>query len=140
MQKMQAGTAGSPRTDAALAEQVNALIKQRLGEPLTLKTLASVLAVSPFHLQRLYKRFTGRSPAAQLQKARIEAAKKRCWRKNPLPSRISERLWAFAALRILPCGSGGRQGFPPRNIASFRKKTRLGFAGNNEGTEQGGRQ
>lgn len=62
--------------DAALSAQVDALIEERLGEPVTLKTLAAELSISPYHLQRTYKRTIGHSPADQLQKARMYAAQK----------------------------------------------------------------
>ncbi|AFH63760.1 bifunctional transcriptional activator/DNA repair enzyme AdaA [Paenibacillus caseinilyticus] len=61
--------------DRALAAQVDALIAQGYGGQLTLKTLAEQLAVSPFHLQRTYKRVTGHSPAVQLQRVRLQAAR-----------------------------------------------------------------
>ncbi len=60
--------------DAALAAKVDALIGEHLSERVTLKSLAAALAISPYHLQRTYKRLVGHSPAVQLQRARIEAA------------------------------------------------------------------
>ncbi len=128
MQKMQAGTAGSPRTDAALAEQVNALIKQRLGEPLTLKTLASVLAVSPFHLQRLYKRFTGRSPAAQLQKARIEAAKKMLAEESPSIADIGAAV-GFRSPSHFAVWFRRETGLSPKEYRELPQEDKAGFCG-----------
>ncbi|MCZ8521931.1 MULTISPECIES: bifunctional transcriptional activator/DNA repair enzyme AdaA [Paenibacillus] len=66
---------GSHGPDAALAAEVDALIEAGFGGPITLKTLAARLAVSPYHLQRTYKRVTGRSPAERLQMARVQAAR-----------------------------------------------------------------
>jgi AraC family transcriptional regulator of adaptative response / methylphosphotriester-DNA alkyltransferase methyltransferase len=61
--------------DAELAERVNAMIEAHYREPLTLPSLAAALSISPFHLQRVYKRIVGMTPAKRLQDARIEAAK-----------------------------------------------------------------
>lgn len=47
---------------------------ERYGEKLTLQSLAEQLKVSPFHLQRTYKRVTGQSPAARLDQLRLEKA------------------------------------------------------------------
>lgn len=65
---------GTLRPDAVLAAQADAIMDKRLGSKLTLQTMAAELKVSPFHLQRTYKRVTGRSPAARLDVLRIDEA------------------------------------------------------------------
>jgi AraC family transcriptional regulator of adaptative response / methylphosphotriester-DNA alkyltransferase methyltransferase len=67
-------TPGPHGPDAALAAQVDALIAEQYGERLTLRALANELAVSPFHLQRTYKRVTGRSPINRLHEMRLAEA------------------------------------------------------------------
>jgi AraC family transcriptional regulator of adaptative response / methylphosphotriester-DNA alkyltransferase methyltransferase len=65
---------GRLRPDAVLAAQADAVMAERYGEKLTLQSLAEQLKVSPFHLQRTYKRVTGQSPAARLDQLRLEKA------------------------------------------------------------------
>lgn len=65
---------GKLRPDAVLAAQADAVMSERFGEKLTLQLLAEQLKVSPFHLQRTYKRVTGLSPAARLDELRLEKA------------------------------------------------------------------
>jgi len=62
--------------DAVLAAQVDTLIRERLDRRLTLRDLSMRLAISPFHLQRTYKRVKGHSPADELQRIKVEKAKK----------------------------------------------------------------
>ena len=45
-----------------LVRRATALLDEAAGETLTLNQLALKLAVSPWHLQRLFKRVTGVSP------------------------------------------------------------------------------
>jgi AraC family transcriptional regulator of adaptative response / methylphosphotriester-DNA alkyltransferase methyltransferase len=65
---------GVLRPDAVLAAEADKLMEKQFGQKLTLQTLAGQLKVSPFHLQRTYKRVTGRSPAARLDQLRMEQA------------------------------------------------------------------
>ncbi|MBW7474790.1 helix-turn-helix domain-containing protein [Paenibacillus oenotherae] len=68
---------GALRPDAALAAQVDAMIEDRYNEKLTLATLAASLAISPYHLQRIYKQVTGHSPAEQTERVRLKHAQRR---------------------------------------------------------------
>jgi len=61
--------------DAKIAHDVTAWIAARYAENVTLATIASAFNISPYHLQRVYKRMTGNSPAKQLLATRIERAK-----------------------------------------------------------------
>lgn len=69
-------TPGTLGPDAALAAQIDALIEERYGDRLTLRVLATELAVSPFHMQRTYKRVTGRSPMDRLHETRLAEARR----------------------------------------------------------------
>lgn len=60
--------------ESTLAHCVVALYKQHWQEPWTLTSLASELKISPYHLQRTFKRVTGISPAQQLQQIRMDQA------------------------------------------------------------------
>ncbi|GGF66353.1 AraC family transcriptional regulator [Paenibacillus albidus] len=61
--------------DAVLAAQADTMLEARFAERLTLQSLAEPLGVSPFHLQRTYKRITGQSPAARLDQIRLNKAR-----------------------------------------------------------------
>ncbi|WP_372630286.1 bifunctional transcriptional activator/DNA repair enzyme AdaA [Cohnella sp.] len=67
---------GPLRPDAVLAEQTDAIIGQRYREKLTLQVLADSLAISPYHLQRVYKQVRGYSPQEKTERVRLEQAKK----------------------------------------------------------------
>lgn len=66
---------GILRPDAVLAAEADGLMELQFGKKLTLQVLAEQLKVSPFHLQRTYKRVTGRSPAEKLDQLRVEKAR-----------------------------------------------------------------
>lgn len=60
--------------DSAMVREVLEILGHRFQENLTLHSLADTLCVSPYHLQRTFKRVMGVSPAQQLRMVRIEAA------------------------------------------------------------------
>jgi AraC family transcriptional regulator, regulatory protein of adaptative response / methylphosphotriester-DNA alkyltransferase methyltransferase len=62
--------------DAGLAQAVVELIQQRYRENLTLAEMAAACKISPYHLQRVFKRMTGTTPAKQLLQTRMEEAKR----------------------------------------------------------------
>lgn len=62
--------------EAEVVSQVLELLRDRYHEPITLTTIANAIKVSPYHLQRTFKRATGYSPAQQLQTIRMEAAER----------------------------------------------------------------
>ncbi|WP_044640918.1 bifunctional transcriptional activator/DNA repair enzyme AdaA [Risungbinella massiliensis] len=61
--------------DAKIAHAVNDLLQKRYSEGWTLGKIAMELNMSPYHLQRVFKRITGTTPAKQLLLTRINAAK-----------------------------------------------------------------
>lgn len=67
---------GPDGPEAALAKSVKELIAQGLPSSLPLGTLAGMLHVSPFYLQRVFKRLEGASPAEYALRLRIEEAKR----------------------------------------------------------------
>jgi len=68
-------TPGTLNPDAMLAAQVDAIITANYNSALTLSTLADQLAISPYHLQRTYKRVTDRTPMEWLHQVRLKQAK-----------------------------------------------------------------
>jgi len=67
---------GKDGPDAAIAKAVIALIRTRYNENWTLRSLASQLSMSPFHLQRIFKRTVGTTPAKELLNRRLEIARR----------------------------------------------------------------
>jgi AraC family transcriptional regulator of adaptative response/methylated-DNA-[protein]-cysteine methyltransferase len=51
------------------------VLRERLDDPPTLEQLGAAVGVSPFHLQRTFKRLTGVSPRAWVAARRLEAAR-----------------------------------------------------------------
>ncbi|WP_174819862.1 bifunctional transcriptional activator/DNA repair enzyme AdaA [Paenibacillus koleovorans] len=66
---------GANGPDAALAAQARELLRSRYAEPWTLPAIAGELRLSPFHLQRVFKRSTGTTPAKELLHIRMDRAK-----------------------------------------------------------------
>ncbi|RXZ80296.1 helix-turn-helix domain-containing protein [Paenibacillaceae bacterium] len=65
---------GRLRPDAALAAQVDEMIATQYKEKLTLPMLARSLAISPYHLQRVYTQVRGYSPAEKTERVRLAHA------------------------------------------------------------------
>lgn len=66
---------GALRPDAVLAAQADAVISAEFGWRLTLAELAGRLKVSASHLHRTYKAVTGTTPAARLDRVRLDKAR-----------------------------------------------------------------
>ncbi|RAP78317.1 bifunctional transcriptional activator/DNA repair enzyme AdaA [Paenibacillus montanisoli] len=62
--------------DEEWVDAIAAIMEARYAEQLTLAKLAELSHASPYHMQRMFKRLKGASPAAYLQRVRIEAAKR----------------------------------------------------------------
>lgn len=60
--------------DAQLAQRVQDLVEEKYDSPITLADMAGMLNVSPYHLQRVFKRITGTTPARHLHGIRIQQA------------------------------------------------------------------
>jgi AraC family transcriptional regulator of adaptative response/methylated-DNA-[protein]-cysteine methyltransferase len=60
---------------AEVVARASALLRERLDAPPTLEELGQAVGVSPFHLQRTFKRLTGVSPRAWVAARRLEAAR-----------------------------------------------------------------
>jgi AraC family transcriptional regulator of adaptative response/methylated-DNA-[protein]-cysteine methyltransferase len=63
--------------EARLVERACAYLEAHLEEPVTLETLGQALGVSPWHLQRTFKRVTGVSPKEMIRARRMERLKER---------------------------------------------------------------
>jgi AraC family transcriptional regulator of adaptative response/methylated-DNA-[protein]-cysteine methyltransferase len=66
-------------TDAELVKQVSEYIGENVGgeRPVTLDAISGHVGVSPFHLQRVFKRATGVTPRQYAETLRLERAKER---------------------------------------------------------------
>jgi AraC family transcriptional regulator of adaptative response / methylphosphotriester-DNA alkyltransferase methyltransferase len=60
--------------DEDLSHRVLAFTEAHYAEPLTLSGIASHLNISPFHMQRVFKRVKGFTPAEQLTRIRLNEA------------------------------------------------------------------
>ncbi|NRA57132.1 MAG: helix-turn-helix transcriptional regulator [Phycisphaerales bacterium] len=69
-----AATEPTRRTHRELAENAKAVLAQRFGERLTLDELSDELEVSPFHLARTFRHWTGQTVHKYLTALRIAAA------------------------------------------------------------------
>ncbi|HZG77765.1 MAG TPA: Ada metal-binding domain-containing protein [Paenibacillus sp.] len=78
--------------DAAMAAQADAILAGRYADKVTLASLAGELAISPYHLQRTYKRVRGVSPASTLERLRREEAERRLARSDEPISDIAARV------------------------------------------------
>lgn len=61
--------------DQQLIAEAKAILNRRYRDPLTLDVLAQDLAISPYHLHRVFRRVTGMTPANYLLEKRIEVAR-----------------------------------------------------------------
>jgi AraC family transcriptional regulator of adaptative response / methylphosphotriester-DNA alkyltransferase methyltransferase len=61
--------------DARLAFDVKQIIRKSYSTTITLDYLSEKMVISPFHLQRVFKRMTGMTPAAFLHEIRVSKAK-----------------------------------------------------------------
>lgn len=55
-------------------KQIKEWIDQHYSQPITLHLLGDIFHGSPFHLQRIFKRVTGKSPTEYIQDIRLEKA------------------------------------------------------------------
>lgn len=66
--------AGQP-PDAELVRKAETFIRDNFSAPMTLDSMARALNVSPYHLQRVFKRATLQSPAQRLREIRLMKAR-----------------------------------------------------------------
>lgn len=73
---------GAPATNGGLRglsrpqlRRLDAFMREHLGEEISLKTLASVAGLSPFHFVRVFKQATGLTPHRYLLERRLERAR-----------------------------------------------------------------
>jgi AraC family transcriptional regulator of adaptative response / methylphosphotriester-DNA alkyltransferase methyltransferase len=75
--------------DEDLSERVVAYTEAHYTEPLTLSEIAAHLNISPFHMQRVFKRIKGFTPAEQLTRIRLNEATKMLAREKPTIEQIA---------------------------------------------------
>ena len=63
--------------EARLVERVSAYLEEHLDEPVTLEELGREVGMSPWHLQRTFKRLTGVSPRELARARRLDKLKER---------------------------------------------------------------
>jgi AraC family transcriptional regulator of adaptative response / methylphosphotriester-DNA alkyltransferase methyltransferase len=113
---------GALRPDAALAAQVDAIIETQYKDKLTLSLLSSALAISPYHLQRIYKQVTGYSPAEKTERVRLTHA---------------QRLLLESSAPIAEIGAAVGYGSPSHFTSWFSRRTGFSPAGYRNGQRGG---
>ncbi|WP_239619276.1 bifunctional transcriptional activator/DNA repair enzyme AdaA [Cohnella mopanensis] len=113
---------GALRPNAALAAQVDAIIETQYKDKLTLTMLAASLAISPYHLQRIYKEVRGYSPAEKTERVRLKHSQRLLIESNASIAEIGE---------AVGCGS-------PSYFASwFSRRTGISPSGYRNGLRGG---
>lgn len=123
---------GLPREQAIVA-RVCAVLEARAGERVTLAQLSESVHLSPFHLQRLFKRATGVSPRAYQAAARAAVLRERLRDGAAVTAAAAEagygspsRLYAAAARELGMSPTAYRRGGSGRRIEYATAATRLG--------------
>jgi AraC family transcriptional regulator of adaptative response/methylated-DNA-[protein]-cysteine methyltransferase len=66
---------GSPRPEVQKVHSARQFIDANLGEPLTLRSIGEAVGLSPFHLQRMFKRVVGVTPRQYQKTGRLNRFK-----------------------------------------------------------------
>ncbi|WP_028777241.1 bifunctional transcriptional activator/DNA repair enzyme AdaA [Shimazuella kribbensis] len=66
---------GAMNPDARIANEVKNFILKKYSSPITLEDMSREIMISPFHLQRVFKRMIGVTPANFLLETRLNKAK-----------------------------------------------------------------
>ncbi|WP_438444958.1 bifunctional transcriptional activator/DNA repair enzyme AdaA [Gorillibacterium sp. sgz5001074] len=90
-------TPGPDNPDAALVKAVREAIRRRLPGSVTLATLAAELHLSPYYLQRVFKRTAGVSPAEYALELRVEEAKRLLTGRPDLSAADIARMTGFSS-------------------------------------------
>ncbi|MGP4078764.1 bifunctional transcriptional activator/DNA repair enzyme AdaA [Pseudalkalibacillus sp. R45] len=83
---------GKHGPDAEIVQRVNTMIEKNFAQNLTLERMASELLMSPYHLQRVFKRMTGNTPSKMLLQKRMEKAKSLLTDQNSSISEIAKHV------------------------------------------------
>jgi AraC family transcriptional regulator of adaptative response / methylphosphotriester-DNA alkyltransferase methyltransferase len=75
--------------DEDLSQRVLAYTEAHFAEPLTLSKIAFHMNISPFHMQRVFKRVKGFTPAEQLTRIRLNEATKMLAQEKPSIEQIA---------------------------------------------------
>jgi AraC family transcriptional regulator, regulatory protein of adaptative response / methylated-DNA-[protein]-cysteine methyltransferase len=124
----------APHPHADLVRLVCATIEERAGdERVTLAALAVEAGISPYHLQRTFRRATGISPRQYADAVRLGALKERLRRKEPVTMAMveagynsSSRLYERAPHALGMTPGDYRDGAPEAKIAYTVAKSPIG--------------
>jgi AraC family transcriptional regulator of adaptative response/methylated-DNA-[protein]-cysteine methyltransferase len=124
----------APHPHAALVRRVCAAIEERApDERVTLDALAAEVGISPYHLQRTFRRATGISPRQYADAVRLGALKERLRRKEPVTMAMveagynsSSRLYERAPHALGMTPGDYREGGPEAKIAYTVAKSPIG--------------
>ncbi|HWJ02955.1 MAG TPA: Ada metal-binding domain-containing protein [Verrucomicrobiae bacterium] len=64
-----------PGSESEITKQTIEILKRNFTQPITLQSLANELRIDQFHLHRVFKKITGRTPAVYLQEIRLQESK-----------------------------------------------------------------
>lgn len=110
--------------ESELAQQVCRYIETHLEEPLTLATLGAAVHVSPFHLQRTFKRIMGITPRQYAESRRMEQFKAQLKEGAPVTNALyeagfssSSRLYERTPVQLGMTPTTYRKGGAGMNIA-----------------------
>jgi AraC family transcriptional regulator of adaptative response/methylated-DNA-[protein]-cysteine methyltransferase len=114
--------------DAArrLAEAAREILERHLDERVTLARLAAATGVTPWHLQRTFKRVFGQSPQSYVNARRIERVKRALREEKDVTTAVFEA--GFGAASQLYAQAGARLGMTPGAWRRGGRGARVRFA------------
>lgn len=116
------------RPDAArrLAEAAREILERHLDERVTLARLAAETGVTPWHLQRTFKRVFGQSPQSYVNARRLERVRRALREEKDVTTAVYEA--GFGSASQLYAQAGARLGMTPGAWRRGGRGTRVRFA------------
>jgi AraC family transcriptional regulator of adaptative response/methylated-DNA-[protein]-cysteine methyltransferase len=113
--------------DALIVKQVTGYIEENVGgeRPVTLEAISEHVGVSPFHLQRVFKRATGVTPRQYAEALRLERAKERLREGDGVAEALYEA--GYGSSSRLYEGAGERLGMTPGEYKRGGEWASIGF-------------
>lgn len=112
---------GKWNPDARIAFDVKQIIKKSYSISITLHYLADKIAISPFHLQRVFKRETGITPSVFLHKTRVNKAKQLLQESDLTMIEIA-KLVGFQSPSHFSTVFNRYANMPPKQYREYKKK------------------